>query len=93
MNKKKQIIKVVKLSSIDKFFTTANIVLVVYSTIKGIEYGLATYNNLKENELYKEYIRQLNSKQPIGFKTYFKPNMEVEDDEVSDIEEKWTRNI
>ena len=86
MNKEKQIIKVIKLSSIDKFFTTANIVLVVYSTIKGIEYGLATYNNLKENELYKEYIRQLNSKQPIGFKTYFKPEMEVNDDKVSDID-------
>ena len=85
MNKKKQIIKVIKLSSIDKFFTTANIVLVVYSTIKGIEYGLATYNTLKENALYKEYIKQLDSKRPIGFKTYFKPEMEVEDDEVSDI--------
>ena len=87
MNNKKQIIKVIKLSSIDKFFTTANIVLVVYSTIKGIEYGIATYNSLKENALYKEYIRQLNSKQPIGFKTYFKPEMEVEDDKVSDIDE------
>ena len=86
MNKKKQIIKVIKLSSIDKFFTTANIVLVVYSTIKGIEYGLATYNNLKENALYKEYIKQLDSKQPIGFKTYFKPEMEVEDDKVSNID-------
>ena len=85
MNKKKQIIKVVKLSSIDKFFTTANIVLVVYSTVKGIEYGLATYNSLKENALYKEYIKQLDSKQPIGFKTYFKPEMEVEDDKVCDI--------
>ena len=87
MNSKKQIIKVIKLSSIDKFFTTANIVLVVYSTIKGIEYGLATYNNLKENALYKEYIKQLDSKQPIGFKTYIKPNMRVEDDQVSDIDE------
>ena len=87
MNNKKQIIKVIKLSSIDKFFTTANIVLVVYSTIKGIEYGLATYNSLKENALYKEYIKQLDSKRPIGFKTYFKPEMEVEDDEVSDIDE------
>ena len=87
MNKKKQIIKVIKLSSIDKFFTTANIVLVVYSTIKGIEYGIATYNSLKENALYKEYIKQLDSKQPIGFKTYFKPDMEVEDDKVSDIDE------
>ena len=86
MNKKKQIIKVIKLSSIDKFFTTANIVLVVYSTIKGVEYGLATYNSLKENALYKEYIKQLDSKQPIGFKTYFKPEMEVEDDQVSDID-------
>ena len=84
MNNKKQIIKVIKLSSIDKFFTTANIVLVVYSTIKGIEYGIATYNSLKENALYKEYIRQLDSKRPIGFKTYFKPEMEVEDDQVSD---------
>ena len=90
MSKKKQIIKVIKLSSIDKFFTTANIVLVVYSTIKGIEYGLATYNSLKENALYKEYIKHLDSKQPIGFKTYIKPEMEVEDnDEVSVIEEKW----
>lgn len=87
MSKKKQIIKVIKLSSIDKFFTTANIVLVVYSTVKGIEYGLATYNNLKNNALYKEYIKQLDSKQPIGFKTYIKPNMEVEDDKVSDIDE------
>ena len=86
MNNKKQIIKVIKLSSIDKFFTTANIVLVVYSTIKGIEYGLATYNNLKNNALYKEYIKQLDSKQPIGFKTYFKPEMEVEDDKASDID-------
>ena len=86
MNNKKQIIKVIKLSSIDKFFTTANIVLVVYSTIKGIEYGLATYNTLKENALYKEYIKQLDSKRPIGFKTYFKPEMEVEDDQVSDID-------
>ena len=86
MNKKKQIIKVIKLSSIDKFFTTANIVLVVYSTIKGIEYGIATYNTLKENELYKEYIKQLDSKQPIGFKTYFKPEMEVEYDKASDID-------
>ena len=85
MSKKKQIIKVVKLSSIDKFFTTANIVLVVYSTIKGIEYGIATYKNLKQNELYKEYIKQLDSKRPIGFKTYIKPEMEVEDDKVSDI--------
>ena len=87
MNNKKQIIKVIKLSSIDKFFTTANIVLVVYSTIKGIEYGIATYNSLKENALYKEYIKKLDSKQPIGFKTYIKPNMEVEDDKVSDINE------
>ena len=87
MNKKKQIIKVVKLSSVDKFFTTANIVLVVYSTIKGIEYGFATYNSLKENALYKEYIRQLDNKRPIGFKTYIKPEMEVEDDKVSDISE------
>ena len=86
MNNKKQIIKVIKLSSIDKFFTTANIVLVVYSTIKGIEYGLATYNSLKENALYKEYIKQLDSKRPIGFKTYFKPEMEVENDKVSDID-------
>ena len=87
MNKKKQIIKVIKLSSIDKFFTTANVVLVVYSTIKGIEYGLATYNNLKENALYKEYIKQLDSKRPIGFRTYIKPEMEVENDQVSDIDE------
>ena len=87
MNNKKQIIKVIKLSSIDKFFTTANIVLVVYSTIKGIEYGIATYNSLKENALYKEYIKQLDSKRPIGFKTYFKPEMEVEDDQVSDTSE------
>ena len=87
MNNKKQIIKVIKLSSIDKFFTTANIVLVVYSTIKGIEYGIATYNSLKENALYKEYIKQLDSKRPIGFKTYFKPEMEVEDGQVSDIDE------
>ena len=72
MSNKKQIIRVIKLSSIDKFFTTANIVLVVYSTIKGIEYGLATYNSLKENALYKEYIRQLDNKRPIGFKTYIK---------------------
>ena len=87
MNNKKQIIKVIKLSSIDKFFTTANIVLVVYSTIKGIEYGIATYNSLKENALYKEYIRQLDSKRPIGFKTYIKPEMEVENDQVSDTSE------
>ena len=87
MSNKKQIIRVIKLSSIDKFFTTANIVLVVYSTIKGIEYGLATYNTLKENALYKEYIKQLDSKRPIGFKTYIKPEMEVEDDKVSDINE------
>ena len=87
MNNKKQIIKVIKLSSIDKFFTTANIVLVVYSTIKGIEYGLATYNNLKENALYKEYIKQLDSKRPIGFNTYIKPNMEDNDDKVSNIDE------
>ena len=92
MNKKKQIIKVIKLSSIDKFFTTANIVLVVYSTIKGIEYGIATYNTLKENALYKEYIKQLDSKRPIGFKTYIKPEMEVNDDKVSDIDEP-TREI
>ena len=84
MNKKKQIIKVIKLSSIDKFFTTANIVLVVYSTVKGIEYGLATYNNLKQNALYKEYIKQLDSKRPIGFNTYIKPNLEVEDDNAID---------
>ena len=83
MNKKKQIIKVIKISSIDKFFTTANIVLVVYSTIKGIEYGLATYNSLKENALYKEYIKQLDSKRPIGFNAYIKPNMEVDDDKAS----------
>ena len=87
MNNKKQIIKVIKLSSIDKFFTTANIVLVVYSTIKGIEYGIATYNSLKENALYKEYIKQLDSKRPIGFKTYIKPEMEVNDDKVSNIDE------
>ena len=87
MNNKKQIIKVIKLSSIDKFFTTANIVLIVYSTIKGIEYGLATYNSLKENALYKEYIKQLDSKRPIGFKTYFKPEMEVNDDKVSNTSE------
>ena len=87
MNSKKQIIKVIKLSSIDKFFTTANIVLVVYSTIKGIEYGIATYNSLKENALYKEYIKQLDSKRPIGFKTYFKPEMEVNDDKVSNTSE------
>ena len=87
MNNKKQIIKVIKLSSIDKFFTTANIVLVVYSTIKGIEYGIATYNSLKENALYKEYIKQLDSKRPIGFKTYIKPEMEVENDQVSDTSE------
>ena len=85
MNNKTAILKVVKLSSIDRFFNTANIVLVVYSTIKGIEYGLATYNSLKENALYKEYIKQLDSKTPIGFKTYFKPEMEVYDDKVSDI--------
>ena len=87
MSNKKQIIRVIKLSSIDKFFTTANIVLVVYSTIKGIEYGIATYNSLKENALYKEYIKQLDSKRPIGFKTYFKPEMEVNDDKVSNIDE------
>ena len=86
MNNKTAILKVVKLSSIDRFFNTANIVLVVYSTIKGIEYGLATYNSLKENALYKEYIKQLDSKTPIGFKTYFKPEMEVNDDKVSDID-------
>ena len=86
MNNKTAILKVVKLSSIDRFFKTANIVLVVYSTIKGIEYGLATYNSLKENALYKEYIKQLDSKTPIGFKTYFKPEMEVNDDKVSDID-------
>ena len=86
MSKKEQIIKVIKLSSIDKFFTTANIVLVVYSTVKGIEYGFATYNSLKENALYKEYIKQLDSKRPIGFRTYFKPDMEVNDDKVSDID-------
>ena len=83
MSKKTAILKVVKLSSIDRFFNTANIVLVVYSTIKGIEYGLATYNSLKENALYKEYIKQLDSKRPIGFNTYIKPNMEVDDDKVS----------
>ena len=83
MNKKKAILKVVKLSSIDRFFTTANIVLVVYSTVKGIEYGLATYNSLKENALYKEYIKQLDSKRPIGFNTYIKPNLEVDDDKAS----------
>ena len=83
MSKKTAILKVVKLSSIDRFFNTANIVLVVYSTIKGIEYGLATYNSLKENALYKEYIKQLDSKRPIGFNTYIKPNMEVYDDKVS----------
>ena len=87
MSNKKQIIRVIKLSSIDKFFTTANIVLVVYSTIKGIEYGIATYNSLKENALYKEYIKQLDSKRPIGFKTYFKPEMEVNDDKVSNTSE------
>ena len=87
MNNKKQIIKVIKLSSIDKFFTTANIVLVVYSTIKGIEYGIATYNSLKENALYKEYIKQLDNKRPIGFNTYIKPNMEVEDGQASDSDE------
>ena len=82
---KKQIINVIKLTPMDKFFNTANIVLVVYSTIKGIEYGIATYNTLKENALYKEYIKQLDSKRPIGFNTHFKPNMEVENDKVSDI--------
>lgn len=87
MSKKKQIIKVIKLSSIDKFFTTANIVLVVYSTIKGVEYGIATYNTLKENALYKEYIKQLDNKRPIGFKTYIKPEMEVEDDKANNIDE------
>ena len=87
MNNKKQIIKIIKLTPIDKFFRTANIVLVVYSTIKGIEYGVATYNTLKENALYKEYIKQLDNKRPIGFKTYIKPNMEVEDDKVSNINE------
>ena len=61
--------------------------LVVYSTIKGIEYGLATYNNLKENALYKEYIKQLDSKRPIGFNTYIKPNMGENDDKASDIDE------
>ena len=84
MSKKTAILKVVKLSSIDRFFNTANIVLVVYSTVKGIEYGLATYNSLKQNALYKEYIKQLDSKRPIGFNTYIKPNMEVEDDQASD---------
>ena len=84
MSKKTAILKVVKLSSIDRFFNTANIVLVVYSTVKGIEYGLATYNSLKQNALYKEYIKQLDSKRPIGFNTYIKPNMEVEDDKASD---------
>ena len=87
MSNKKQIIKVIKLSSIDKFFNTANIVLVVYSTVKGIEYGIATYNTLKQNALYKEYIKQLDSKRPIGFKTYIKPEMEEEDDKASDIDE------
>ena len=86
MSKKTAILKVVKLSSIDRFFNTANIVLVVYSTIKGIEYGIATYNSLKENALYKEYIKRLDSKRPIGFNTYFKPDMEVEDDKVSNID-------
>ena len=84
MSKKIAILKVVKLSSIDRFFNTANIVLVVYSTVKGIEYGLATYNSLKQNALYKEYIKQLDSKRPIGFNTYIKPNMEVDDDKASD---------
>ena len=84
MSKKTAILKVFKLSSIDRFFNTANIVLVVYSTVKGIEYGLATYNSLKQNALYKEYIKQLDSKRPIGFNTYIKPNMEVEDDKASD---------
>ena len=84
MSKKTAILKVVKLSSIDRFFNTANIVLVVYSTVKGIEYGLATYNSLKQNALYKEYIKQLDSKRPIGFNTYIKPNLEVEDDKASD---------
>ena len=83
MSKKTAILKVIKLSSIDRFFTTANIVLVVYSTVKGIEYGLATYNSLKQNALYKEYIKQLDSKRPIGFNTYIKPNLEVEDDKTS----------
>ena len=83
MSNKLAILKVVKLSSIDRFFNTANIVLVVYSTVKGIEYGLATYNSLKQNALYKEYIKQLDSKRPIGFNTYIKPNMEVDDDKVS----------
>ena len=83
MSKKTAILKVVRLSSIDRFFNTANIVLVVYSTVKGIEYGLATYNSLKQNALYKEYIKQLDSKRPIGFNTYIKPNMEVEDDKAS----------
>ena len=83
MSKKTAILKVVKLSSIDRFFNTANIVLVVYSTVKGIEYGLATYNTLKENALYKEYIKQLDSKRPIGFNAYIKPNMEVDDDKAS----------
>ena len=83
MSKKTAIIKIVKLSSIDKFFNTANIVLVVYSTVKGIEYGLATYNSLKQNALYKEYIKQLDSKRPIGFNTYIKPNLEVEYDKTS----------
>ena len=84
MSKKTAILKVVKLSSIDRFFNTANVVLVVYSTVKGIEYGLATYNSLKQNALYKEYIKQLDSKRPIGFNTYIKPNMEVDDDKASD---------
>ena len=84
MSKKTAILKVVRLSSIDRFFNTANIVLVVYSTVKGIEYGLATYNSLKQNALYKEYIKQLDSKRPIGFNTYIKPNMEVENDKASD---------
>ena len=86
MSKKTAILKVVKLSSIDRFFNTANIVLVVYSTVKGIEYGLATYNSLKQNALYKEYIKQLDNKRPIGFNTYIKPNLEVDDDTVTDID-------
>ena len=77
MSNKKQIIRVIKLSSIDKFFTTANIVLVVYSTIKGIEYGIATYNSLKENALYKEYIKKFKPLCNIEIISIFRYNYNV----------------
>ena len=75
-----------KLTPQARFFKTANAIIIVYSTIKGVEYALATYKSLQTNKQIDAFIQYLDSREPIGFKPRREVIQEVLDDKASDID-------